>query len=168
MEVCIFAYCGDMHIIKQYLIRKEGMTMKNCPNCNELLGDSVTECFNCHYSYIYKRVITKDEQMVKKKQQMKELEKREEENRLKQAQLSKNPLFEYKVIVINDLSSGQVDNIKIQETLNEWSEKGWRLHSIYSSEIGKNSTGISIAGFGSITNATIDQTVLIFERCIKA
>ena len=77
-------------------------------------------------------------------------------------------MFEYKVIVINDLSSGEIDEKTIQNTLTEWSEKGWRLHTIFSSEIGKNSAGVSIAGFGSIINATIDQTILIFERCIKA
>lgn len=128
--------------------------MKTCPNCGELLGDSVTECFNCQYSYTYKKVITKNEQI--------------EESRLRQAQLSKNPLFEYELVVINDLSNGQVDSQKIQAALDEWSGKGWRLHSIYSSEIGKNTTGISVAGFGSMTNATIDQTILVFERCIKA
>ena len=116
--------------------------------------------------------MTSDEQASQRNKQMEELKRREEERKSKDEakleQLSKNPLFEYKVVVINDLSYGQVDNEKIQDTLNEWSEKGWRLHSIYSSEIGKNSTAVSISGFGSITNATIDQTVLIFERCIKA
>ena len=87
---------------------------------------------------------------------------------IKRNQLSKNPIFEYKLIVINDLLSGVIDERAIQDTLSEWSKKGWRLHTMFSSEIGKISTGISMAGFGSITNATIDQTVLIFERCIKA
>ena len=27
--------------------------MKKCPNCGELIGDNVSECFNCHYNYIY-------------------------------------------------------------------------------------------------------------------
>ena len=146
--------------------------MQTCPHCGELLGDSVKECFKCHYSYRYKRVITGDEQASQRNRQMEEIKIKEKESKLKEEakkeQLSKNPLFEYKSIVISDLSSGQVDNIKIQETLDEWSEKGWRLHSIYSSEIGKNSTAVSIAGFGSMTNATIDQTVMVFERCIKA
>ena len=157
--------------------------MQTCPNCGELLGDSVKVCFKCHYSFTHKRVITNDEYASQKNQQMEDLKKREEElerkkeefkrkeelkNGLKKEQLPKNPLFEYQVIVINDLPDGQVNYIKIQETLNEWSDKGWRLHSVYSSEIGKNSTAVSILGFGSITNATIDQTVMIFERCIKA
>ena len=150
--------------------------MKNCPNCGEILGDSVKVCFKCRYSFAHKRVITSNEQASQRNQQMEELKKKEEErkrieelkNEVKNEQLSKNPLFEYKVIVVNDLSDGQVNDIKIQETLNEWSERGWKLHSIYSSEIGKVSTAVSVLGFGSITNATIDQTVLVFERCIKA
>lgn len=142
--------------------------MKTCPNCGELIGDSVNECFKCHYSYIYNRVSTKEERMSKKNRQEEELKRKEEEFKRKEEQLSKNPLFEYKVIVINDLSDGQVNDKRIQEVLDEWSKKGWKLHSIFSSEIGKNSLGVSIAGFGSITNATIDQTILVFERCIKA
>lgn len=146
--------------------------MKTCPNCGELLGDSVKECFKCHYSFTYHRVITSEEQVSQRNQQLEETRRKEEEKKLKEdakrEQLFKNPLFEYKVIVIDDLSSGQVDDVKIQEALDIWSKNGWRLHSIYSSEIGKNSTAISIAGVGSITNATIDQTIMIFERCIKA
>lgn len=131
--------------------------MKTCPNCGELLGDSLKECFKCHCNFAYEF-------------QRKTTERREEAKRKEEAikeQLSKNPLFEYKVIVIEDLSSGQVDNKKIQQTLDEWSEKGWRLHSIYSSEIGRNSAAASIARLGVMINATINQTVMIFERCIK-
>lgn len=42
------------------------------------------------------------------------------------------------------------------------------FHIQFREEIGKNTTGISVDGFGSMTNATIDQTILVFERCIKA
>lgn len=104
--------------------------MKTCPNCGELLGDSVKECFKCHCNVAYEF-------------QRKETERRE------------------------DLSSGQVDNKKIQQTLNEWSKKGWGLHSIYSSEIGRNSAATSIVRLGVTINATINETVMIFERCIK-
>lgn len=131
--------------------------MKTCPNCGELLGDSVKECFKCHCNVAYEF-------------QRKETERREEAKRKEEAinkQLSKNPLFEYEIIVIEDLSSGQVDNKKIQQTLNEWSKKGWRLHSIYSSEIGRNSAAVSIVRLGVTINATINETVMIFERCIK-
>lgn len=38
---------------------------------------------------------------------------------------------------------------------------------MYSNELGKNSSGISIMGATGITNATICQQVMVFERCIK-
>lgn len=102
--------------------------MKNCPNCKEVLGDYAKICFKCRYNFEHNKVITNMEEL-KEKERLK--------NEAKNEQLSKNPLFEYKVIVVNDLSDGQVNSIKIQEALNEWSEKGWKLHSIYSSEVGK-------------------------------
>lgn len=30
--------------------------MKKCPNCNELVGDNVCTCFNCHYDFITRYV----------------------------------------------------------------------------------------------------------------
>lgn len=149
--------------------------MKTCPNCGELLGDSVNDCFKCSYSYIFKRVITDDEQASKRNREIEELKRKEEEDRKreereknKKDQLEKNPFFEYKVVIVDDLSTGQVNNIKMQDVLDEWSAKGWRLHSVFSSEVGKNSTAVSIAGIGTMTNETIDEIVLVFERCIKA
>lgn len=146
--------------------------MITCPNCGELLGNTVNECFKCHYNFTFKKVMVAEDRTAQRNREAEEQKRKEDEIKQKeiekQNQLSKNPLFEYKSIVVNDLSSGEIDEIKIQNTLNEWAEKGWRLHSAFSSEIGKNSIGVSIAGFGSITNATINQTVLIFERCIKS
>ena len=40
--------------------------MKKCPNCGELIGDNVSECFNCHYNYIYKRIITQQERKIER------------------------------------------------------------------------------------------------------
>ena len=35
--------------------------MKNCPNCDELLGDSVEVCYACRYNYKLGRVLTMEE-----------------------------------------------------------------------------------------------------------
>jgi uncharacterized protein YbjQ (UPF0145 family) len=48
--------------------------MKTCPNCKEILGDSVKECFNCRYSFIYNRVITQEEIRIKRMEQEKRIE----------------------------------------------------------------------------------------------
>ncbi len=142
--------------------------MKECPNCKELLGNSVNECFKCRYNFTLKKVITDAEHEERKYQKKEEEENLKLKEEIKNKQLLKNPFYEYKLVVINDLSNGEVDEIQIQTSLDYWSKKGWRLHSIYSSEIGKETTSASFSGFGSSINATIDQTVMIFERCIKA
>lgn len=157
--------------------------MKTCPNCAELLGDSVNECFNCNYSFQYNRVLTNDE----RKQQREMIKQLEEEERLrlkkeerlrleeekckqeqKNNQLLRNPRFEYRIVVVDNLQDGAINQKEIQTELSYWSENGWRLHSIFNNELGKTSTTVMIAFLGTNINATIDQTVLIFERCIKS
>lgn len=38
-----------------------GIIMKNCPNCGEILGDSVEICYACRYSNKLRRVLTMEE-----------------------------------------------------------------------------------------------------------
>lgn len=146
--------------------------MKSCPNCGELIGDNVNECFKCHYNYSYKRVITAQE--IRNRREEKE---REKENKIqnlqtfekeKEIQIKRNPLYEYKTELVNDLHTGEVDNSRIQLLLKEYASNGWRLHSAFVNEIGKSSTATSIGFLGMSVNATIGQTILIFERCIRA
>lgn len=66
--------------------RKEGINMKSCPNCGELLGDRVEQCFNCNYSFTLRRVITKEEITEKRRREdaaREEAIRRDEENRIK-------------------------------------------------------------------------------------
>lgn len=107
--------------------------MKSCPNCDELLGDSVKVCIKRRYDFERKRVVTNDELIEKRNREIE-----------------------------------QQQNNSVQKALNEWSEKGWKLHTIFTNEIGKCSTSSVIGVFGLSINATINQTVLVFERCIKA
>ncbi|MDE6851514.1 MAG: hypothetical protein K2J67_03370 [Lachnospiraceae bacterium] len=58
--------------------------MKNCPNCGELLGDSVEVCYTCRYNNILRRVLTMDESRQNREnrqeiiaQQQLEIEERE-------------------------------------------------------------------------------------------
>lgn len=146
--------------------------MKTCPYCGELLGDSVSLCFKCRYSFKSGRVLTKEDLIQLKqdeeKQKQEEEKQKHDREEHKQLQIVKNPLYEYKVIVINNLADGQINQDQMQITLDEWSEKGWRLHSVFNNELGKTSSAMSIGILGTSVNATIDQTVVIFERCIKA
>lgn len=87
--------------------------MKQCPNCEEIVGDDVKECFNCHYNFIYKRVMNPNEVMdmrnANERLQQEREEKQREKERQKEAQLKKNALYEYKTVIINDLSTGEID-----------------------------------------------------------
>lgn len=136
--------------------------MKTCPECGELLGDSVETCFNCSYNFNYKCKVTKS-QLENEKQKQLEAEKLKENERI--TQLSKNPIFEYQTVIINNLKTGAINQIEFQKTLETWSQKGWRLHTAFNNELGKTFSPTII---GPDLNSTIDQTILIFERCIKA
>ena len=153
--------------------------MKTCPKCKELIGDNVNECFKCHYNFSYGRIITQEERKKEreKEQKLYEQKKISEQQKNEQIklfqqqmeeQIKNNPLYEYETIVINDNSDGTVNTKQIQDTLLEYSKAGWRLHSIFTNEIGKSTVGAFIGFIGCNVNATIDQTIIIFERCIKA
>lgn len=146
--------------------------MKTCPKCGELIGDDVKECFNCHYNYTYGRIINPAEIARERERAQQAIQQkiasREVREQRREAQLQKNPKYEYETVVINDLSSGEADSDTIQKTLSEYSEEGWRLHSIFTNEIGKSSATAIVSFLGMSINATIDQTILIFERCIDA
>ena len=76
-------------------------------------------------------------------------------------QYRKNAMYEYKVETVMDSAVlGKFDKDKVQQTLRDYAVNGWKLHSAFTNEVGKN------AALG--INATINQTVLIFERCVKA
>lgn len=149
--------------------------MKTCPECSELLGDSVMRCFNCNYDYSYGRVINSNEIRKYKEERQKELSKSDEERqkelfelkKLQQQQLANNPRYEYQSVIINDTRSGEIDYESFQNALTLYSQEGWKLHTIFTNEVGKTSTAVMIGFLGGSVNATIDQTVLVFERCIK-
>lgn len=67
--------------------------------------------------------------------------------------------YEYDVVTIENKSTGEVKIDKLKSILAEYSSKGWKLHSIYSNELGKN----ALLGI----NATASEDVLIFERRIE-
>lgn len=86
--------------------------------------------------------------------------------RIKQIELDKinyaksfKEYYEYDVVTIANNSSGTVKIDQLRSILSEYSSKGWRLHSIYSNELGKN----ALLGI----NATVGEDVLIFERRVE-
>lgn len=71
--------------------------------------------------------------------------------------------YEYDVITAVNTVDGRTDAGKLKNIIQEQAKKGWKLHTMYSNELGKNA--ISILGFG--VNATASEDVMIFERRVK-
>lgn len=146
--------------------------MKTCPQCGELVGDNVKVCFNCNYDFQFKRVLDRHQVTLNRIDDEERINRKIEETKKlcaeKELQIKRNAMYEYTSVIINDKDTGEVDGQALQSALERYSEAGWRLHSIFSSEVGKSSTSVTVGFLGSAVNATIDQIVLIFERCIRA
>ena len=71
--------------------------------------------------------------------------------------------YEYEVVTIINKEHGLIDKDKMNRILQDHAMEGWRLHTIYSNELGKNA--IKLLGLG--INSTACEDVLIFERKIK-
>lgn len=167
--------------------------MKRCPNCHEWIGDNADVCFNCNYDYISKKVVAIDLFKQRQEQSVSAIRQKENQriaearaiadrrlvedkqrdaiyrdfqqahNATTKSKIALNDLYEYDVVRIKDKPTGETDILAIQSELGRRSREGWRLINSFTNELGVNAA--SIAGFG--TNATVEETVLIFERCIK-
>ena len=74
-----------------------------------------------------------------------------------------NEFYEYDVVTIINENHGTVDKEKMMQILSNHARNGWKLHTMYSNELGKNA--LSLLGFG--VNSTACEDVMIFERRIK-
>ena len=92
----------------------------------------------------------------------KETEAKEKELRHVNYAKSLNEFYEYDVVTIINEDHGTINKEKMMKILSEYARNGWKLHTIYSNELGKNA--LSILGFGA--NSTACEDVLIFERRI--
>ena len=164
--------------------------MKTCPNCQELLGDNITRCFSCKYDFELGRV-PNEEDMKKIKEMQLEIQRqkeREEEERRKEEEerrilesrkrfeaeeeaifyRAKNAYYEYDVVVLaDDRWSGGFNVEKYTKILKQYAKEGWRLKTVFTNEAGKRSQTFGMGGNSVGTNATIEQTILTFERCIR-
>lgn len=83
-------------------------------------------------------------------------------------QIKKNPYYKYDYVVVPNLSDGSTNKECIQEVIASHAMQGWRLITMYSNELGKNTMGVAVGGVGGRTNTTMCEDVMVFERCIKA
>ena len=108
---------------------------------------------------VSEKAAIKKEKTEKEEQERQLMEKNQKvEDEKREYAHSVEGYYEYKVVTIKNDFDGTVAEQNLQNILNEYAAKGWKLHSIYSNELGKNSL------FG--INATIGQDILIFERKI--
>ena len=75
--------------------------------------------------------------------------------------------YQYKTVVVKDKFMGQVNAPEIERVLNEMGYDGWRLVSSFTNEVGKNAGALGIGDVAIGLNATMDETVLVFERVVK-
>jgi hypothetical protein len=94
-----------------------------------------------------------------------EKQKEKEEREIQKTEFAKsfNDYYEYDVATVFNKGNGVVDAAILKKVLSEYAAKGWKLHTMYSNELGKNA--LSVLGFG--VNSTACQDVLIFERRIQ-
>lgn len=80
---------------------------------------------------------------------------------------AKNDLYEYSVETLRDERTGCINVQHLQKLLDDYASKGWRLKTTLINELGKNRTSVGYGGISVGTNATVDETILIFERKIR-
>ena len=105
-------------------------------------------------------------QRIEEARRKQELKKRLEAQEEEQRRQALNPRYEYTTYFLYDSGSGSVSQEQLDDVLARHAARGWRLISVTTNELGKNSSTHGVGGFSSGTNATIDVMILIFERMI--
>lgn len=150
--------------------------MRACPNCGEIVGNNVDTCFNCGYDFRLHRMPSQRETYACSEEERQRIKEEEEElfrkrraqiDAQKQATLFKNAYYEYRTEYLFDDADGELRKSDLDEVLGRYAADGWRLHSIVVNELGKNASSVGVGGFSSGVNATMDVTILVFERCVK-
>lgn len=72
-------------------------------------------------------------------------------------------LYEYDVVTILNKGHGRINREEMLQILSSHARDGWKLHTIYSNELGKN----AITLLGIAVNETACEDVLIFERKLE-
>lgn len=132
---------------------ERGKLLKKCPVCKKNVNYDTEICSDCGFAF---NVIDTVEFQEIAKIYNARLE-----------QIKKNPYYEYDYVVVPNLSDGSTNKERIEEIVSNHAMQGWRLITMYSNELGKNSMGVAVGGVGGGTNTTMCEDVMVFERCIK-
>lgn len=131
----------------------DGRLFKKCPICKKNVNYDAEICSDCGFAFNVVDVI--------------EYQEIAKIYNARFEQIKKNPYYEYDYVVIPNMPDGSTNKELIQDVIDSHAMQGWRLVTMYSNEIGKNSIGVSIASVGGGTNSTMCEDIMVFERCIK-
>ena len=82
---------------------------------------------------------------------------RDEEYKRAHPKYTSEQKYEYKIETVSDSSVlGKIQVEEMENILRKYAQEGWRLHTALTNEMGKN----AVVG----VNATVNQTIFIFER----
>lgn len=142
---------GDTDLIAYYLTAKAPTC--STPAASQYMHDQ---------AMLQKKKMAAHEEEQRQKEQEAQQRKREEDQKQAYAN-SLGEFYEYNVITAVNTVDGRTDAEKMKRIIEEQARKGWRLHTVYSNDLGKNA--ISLLGIG--INSTASEDVMIFERRIR-
>ena len=142
---------GDTDLIAYYLTAK-------APTCST----PATSQYMHDQAMLQKKKMAAHEEEQRQKEQEAQQRKQEEDQKQAYAN-SLGEFYEYNVITAVNTVDGRTDAEKMKRIIEEQARKGWRLHTVYSNDLGKNA--ISLLGIG--INSTASEDVMIFERRIR-
>ena len=140
--------CSDCNVAIVY----SGYTDDQWGNLSRQERDSIKK---------YGAIKTREQIIIEQQEQ--ERQKQILEQKKQEFAKSFQEYYEYDVVTIINEDHGRVDKEHMLKILSDHAKEGWKLHTIYSNELGKNA--IRVLGFG--TNSTACEDVLIFERRIE-
>ena len=149
--------------------------MPECPHCGGYYFGNPDQCPKCYYHFKEKRVLKPEDIVIreqrererKEEQHKQEMERAKQERDARALALLSSAQYEYTTVYLADSCSGMLDKNALDTTLQQHAAQGWRLHSVFTNEAGKNASSVGFGGVTAGTNSTMDITILIFERCIK-
>lgn len=150
-----------------------GKMMFYCSKCRQMYSfnkgkdSDVLYCQDCNSELIETEIPREawvNKSAVEKESIKDEFDREVQEEIEKQEFISSHDdLYEYDIVTILNKDHGQIDKKKIKEVIMSHARKGWKLHTVYSNELGKNA--LAVLGLG--LNTTACEDVLIFERKIS-
>lgn len=130
------------------------LVQKVCPICSKRSSYECQVCSECGYDFTTDQVLYTNNDIA-------EIYNHKAEN------IKNSPLYEYDYVVIPNKFDGSVNQEQISKVIQAHARQGWRVVTMYSNEIGKNSSQIGAGGISAGINTTACEDVILFERCIR-